>query len=1431
VSFIAPLWWAAWPITVGFILWFHTRRSREVVVGSLYLWRQVAGAKPTRSSAARPKPSWALWLQLLTATLLIVALAGPRGSAPHLDHLVVVIDASAAMAATDVEGGRWRAAETALQLDLQRLDARVPVSVLHVGADAAWQVWRTDGRTAMKHLDIPIDATNRPAWWAAAQLLPHAVRADSTVGIMVLTTPEGIAAAQDALAGVHVPATLAFDWRVYGDATRNAGLRDVTLTPAPDGWTLRGVLDIFGPISPGDVPVTIAFESLSSPGVLPWDTLAVPVRRAGSWPFQTRLTLPSAGIVRLSLAADTFPLDDRAFAAAVEQATTRVLHVGPENPPLARALAAVADVQVFRALMLPQNAEAFDLVILDRVTLAESPRTSTLWLGGASTKQDSLPLVEILNARTFDTAHPLSSGVAWREIEITEAYPIPPIEGGEVIFAAGSQPLVQARTTASGREVQLAFNPLDTPWPTQPSFPAFIANVVDWARFPNEVAVCAQAAPCRLPRAALAGGWRLQSSDGQIVAASPPLPSATGEPAIWWPGMFDGVTAPTTPDVYELTSAATFARVVVGASHVVAPVGSYPIESDLPALTGLPLRPSQFWWWLALAVLLVELVLAGVGRERFFTRANLRGPKALMWRSVRIGSIAAAAAALVVLAGFDVRAWLPTRVPAPLLVIGSASDDASATAQGVATVGSRALLSDGSETLNLEAGLREAILRARQTGVQSIGIQSDGQERVGDAWRFLLSYAAESDLSWTILPAPSAPVDPAPRLTLDAPARVRAGDVVTLRLHVDSPFTANALLRWTADDTLVHEEAVSINVGETTFALEVVADEVGSRAFRAALSVDSDAPVPVGVLVDVEATPSVLVVSPQLMAAESFVRLLEVQGVNARTSIPVNMPWSLAQWEGVDVVVLMNVPALELHSEQQAVLQRWVREDGGGVLILGGENSFGPGGYYQTTLEAISPLSSEVPRDAPEVAMLFVLDRSGSMQQSVGGVSRLEIAKLATLAALDLLAEQSFVGIVAFDERAETIVPMVSVSQRDELEAALARLRANGGTSIYPALVAAREVLQGVDSATKHVVVFTDGLSQPGDFEGALLALGQDQVSVSTVGIGQGTDANQLSAIARAGGGTFHQTNDFRALPGILAQEALLLSGSPVQEGTVSPRWSDDASPFASLAGTPIPPLDGFVLTTMKPEANLHLSTAEGDPLLASWTYGLGRVAAFTSQGLGPWALRWLEWPSAPSFWNDLLGWASPRALGAGMYVSTSLRKDEVVVRAEVIGADGSPVRGLSPSFTWLEAQSGTAVPMREGLPGLYQATAPLPGRGDWTLRVDDGQGLTFDQLLLAASPLPVDARADAFRLAALQAGLGAATSTFDAWVVQPWPWRIGQVDASRWTWLALLVWLSGLWVRYNPTLGLLRARIAQRYFGGHSRPRAMGTDKHPSKP
>lgn len=476
------------------------------------------------------------------------------------------------------------------------------------------------------------------------------------------------------------------------------------------------------------------------------------------------------------------------------------------------------------------------------------------------------------------------------------------------------------------------------------------------------------------------------------------------------------------------------------------------------------------------------------------------------------------------------------------------------------------------------------------------------------------------------------------------PPVVLAGDRFALRVVAHAQREGPATLRTSRDGAVIDERAVNLLPGINHLEVLVTESEPGGALYRAELSAPGDVYEANNVA---EANVQVLPAGRVLLVARDgdwgslFSAALAGQQVRPTVVPPEGFPTDLDALLDYDAVALLNLPAAALSGAQLELLAEATAEHGRALLLLGGEDAFGPGGYYETPLEQLSPVSSLAPRQAPELAVAFVIDRSNSMRQYAGSEVRLDIAKAAVLGAFDILPEGARATLIAFDSVARTLVPLVGAAEGEAFREAVHSLEPRGGTSIYPGLQEAHVQLADSGAAASHVVVMSDGLSQPGDFPGILAQLREAGVTVSTIGIGPEADAGQLREIAQLGGGSFHFSADFASLPGIMAHEVLLQTGELTEERSTLPAWRERGAPFLRAWPDELPEVAGFVPTTAKPEATVHLAviTREGNevPLLASWRYGAGTVVAFTAHGAGPWSEEWLAAPDFPRMWGHLV--------------------------------------------------------------------------------------------------------------------------------------------------------------------------------------------------
>ena len=344
-------------------------------------------------------------------------------------------------------------------------------------------------------------------------------------------------------------------------------------------------------------------------------------------------------------------------------------------------------------------------------------------------------------------------------------------------------------------------------------------------------------------------------------------------------------------------------------------------------------------------------------------------------------------------------------------------------------------------------------------------------------------------------------------------------------------------------------------------------------------------------------------------------------------------PNDFADLQSYDLVIIDNVPATDLSTAQMKLLASYVRDFGGGLIMLGGDKAFGLGGYFRTPIEDILPVRCDFQKDKdnPSLGLLLVLDRSGSMTGP-----KIEMTKAAAKAAVELLSPQDYIGVIAYDSEAFWVSELASAADKGAVEDKIAGIQAGGGTNMAPGMEMAYEALSSSPAKIKHVVLMTDGLSVPGPFYELTTKMAGDQITVSTVGVGSDADQNLLQQVAQWGNGRFYFTDDPQNIPQIFARETMTASKSTLEE---TPFQAKLVRPADFLAGVPLetaPFLLGQVLVKVKPTAELWMVSERGDPLLATWRYGLGQSAAFTSDARNRWAVEWLRWDGFGKFWVQL---------------------------------------------------------------------------------------------------------------------------------------------------------------------------------------------------
>lgn len=1416
MGFLAPLWLVL--LLLGtVIVWLHRRRRthRSLEVSSIFLWRKLAATTPPAAPQKRPPLDPLLLLQLLLLLLLTLALAQPvLGLLQPTQHLIYVLDASGSMLATDVAPNRFEAAKKELERFLQtHPEGNTRVSLVLASPSPRVLAARQNRASALIPTLKQTGGSQGTVRWNRVAALVQSLRLQNEQSKIVLLG-DGSPEAEQTLKGLGIPLEL----RIIAAKGTNVGFSSLQITPPAKGFhrtKVNGAIRQFGSLEPS-VTVEVYFRSSQDPSPTLLTSQKVSLARNRAALFELFFSLPGSGVIELRLPPDALEADNRAFFVLRDQPRSlRVLHLGQANPVLERALKAIAGLEVSNAAALPADSQLYDLVVVDKIKLGEAPKTNTLWIEPPN--QTRLP--DPYPTRWLED-HPLSQGVNWASLEVQTAQKIPRQTGAEVLLEATESPLVQAQTTPFGRQVWLAFDPSQSNWPRQPSFPVFISNLVHWIE-PSVgsalVPSCQVGILCPLDPRWLAADWQLLDPHRK------PMPLTVGfvqeGPTRYLPRSLEGFFRPQLSGVYTLISGSLKQSIAVNA------LGA---ESDIRAKTaasaGITAAPKPLWVWL-LGLAVLTLILEGwlAARLGGLTLKRLQHNNPLSQRQRRGLLFQGLALLGLLLALLPLQLPLPSRSFTQVLLVDrpglhtgrsrAAVESALQQHRGpVVWLGSKPSLTMGADQTSdygsdLEAALSlgAGLIPAQSQG--KLTLISDGLQTRGNAAEALSSLLLRG-IALDVLPVGGIPSTEVFVDYFGAPRYVHAGDRVVLQASVYSAQNTEALALISRQNKPWIQKPLHLLSGHNRLEIPLLEFSPGPHRYDLEIQAPNDPFKPnnrQSILLQIHPSPKIALFALEPGPAQLFQKALRLQGLDAEVKNPADAPKNLEGWASYEAAVLMNIPATRLSTEQQKTLEAWVKDQGGGLLMLGGANSYGPGGYYQTALDRLSPLSSKIPQEAPKVAMLFLLDKSGSMNQPTGAANarRVDIARQAILEAMRLLHPESLAGVVAFDTNAEAIVPVQSVKNTAVFDDRLSSIQTGGGTALYPALVAAYGAMHGVSSLARHVVLLSDGLSEVGNFEGIVGQMAAENITLSTVAIGEGADVELVEKLARLGKGAAHVSSDWQALPGILAQEALLLSATPVKQKAFEPRWT--AADKGLLEGWPtaLPTLGGYVLTTAKPAAQLHLIGPNQAPVLASWRVGMGQVVAFTSQGVGAWANGWTALPQFAPMWAQVIHQILLPSARVGLSVQTHFVGDELRLEAQAIQPDTTPQSGLL-----LQAKLGKqSFTLEEPQPGRYSASVIPDGSQVQTLEVQANTDPPLNTSIQTMPPIPnryAFTEGNSLLLGLSQASKGrvwlSPQGLFEAkpplhWETHPaWPLLLL---------LALGLFLAGLWVRYAPVIPL----------------------------
>jgi Ca-activated chloride channel family protein len=513
MGFLAPLALAFAALSIPILILYMLKlRRRDVLVSSTLLWQRLLRDREANAPWQRLRRNLLLFLQLAILALLVLALARPFVPTPVVvsGSVVILLDASASMQATDVAGGtstdrlsaptRFAAAVRAAREVIGGLGADDVATIVAVGPQPQVLASATNDRALLRRaLDraVPSDGI---ADWEAAFALAGASLASARETKVVIISDGALPEALPPLGG---------DVRFVGVGGGGDNLSIAALAAREGGAGTQAFLRLVN-YSDTDTEPLVEF---SADGVL-FDARRLSVPAQGSADL-TLTDLPyDMRVLRAQLVAedalgldDALSIDNVAWTVHTPPASGRVLLVSEGNLFLERALGALPSVELTRLSPdQPMPSEPYDLYVYDRVITGALP-TGSLWLigppafppnGGELERGSAFPIEVggVFTATTItDVAadDPLLRYVDLSNVHVLQARQVEPPPGARVLVEARGGPLLFVAERPEGRLAVLTFDLHDSDLPLQIAFPILTANLADWllpqgaARFPATI--------------------------------------------------------------------------------------------------------------------------------------------------------------------------------------------------------------------------------------------------------------------------------------------------------------------------------------------------------------------------------------------------------------------------------------------------------------------------------------------------------------------------------------------------------------------------------------------------------------------------------------------------------------------------------------------------------------------------------------------------------------------------------------------------------------------------------------------------------------------------------------------------------------------------------------------------------------------------------
>ena len=425
------------------------------------------------------------------------------------------------------------------------------------------------------------------------------------------------------------------------------------------------------------------------------------------------------------------------------------------------------------------------------------------------------------------------------------------------------------------------------------------------------------------------------------------------------------------------------------------------------------------------------------------------------------------------------------------------------------------------------------------------------------------------------------------------------------------------------------------------------------------------------------------------------------------------LPDDLGQLQPFDTVIIGNVPKESFTESQQRLLEANVHDMGAGLIMLGGENSFGAGGWKDSPVEKALPVDMQI--------KALKVQGKGALVQIMHATEIPEgnyWMKVIAQEAIKTLSSYDYCGMVHWEGQESWLFTIKPVGNgKASMLRAIDRMTPGDMPAFDPTLQMSLSGLRKVqDAMTKHIILISDG-DPAAPSPQVINQLIANKITVTTVIVAaHGNDPGSIATmrdIAVKTKGRFYQVTNPKALPRIYQKEARIISRPLIFEK--NPPWLPNvkyaSEPITGLTGG-VPAITGLVQTSPKESELVEvpitspLPAEQPPPLLAHWTYGLGRSVAFTSDAGRKWTTAWPSWENYAAFWSQVVRWSMRPVDNRNLTLNVRREEGKIKVVVDALDKESQflnflQIQGsvLSPDLT------RTRVDLVQTAPGRYEGT------------------------------------------------------------------------------------------------------------------------------